>query len=261
MKKIVIVRNVTFGEGMPAICVPIMGKTRGEIREEARAFTAHRAEIAEWRVDAYLAAEAKEKGMTGGRLPLIPVLQMLRRELHSTPLLMTIRTKEEGGLLDISQEDYLGYLRDALYSGCVDMLDLEWRFGKTICDELIREAHEEDVKVIVSSHDFAKTPSEEEMIERLTQMEEFGADLPKLAVMPQNAQDVISLCEATVKASQKLTQPIITMSMGSLGAVSRITGETFGSAMTFASAGEASAPGQMSISGVRETLQLLHKAK
>ncbi len=258
MKKTVKVREVTFGEGAPAICVPIMGRMREEIRNEAHAFEAHRADVAEWRADAYLAARTWETGEKVSEIPLIPVLQMLRRELHSTPLVFTIRTKAEGGLIELSDEAYIDYVRDALYSGCVDLIDLEWRLGEKVCQKIITEARSEDVKVVISSHDFQKTPDTETMVERLTEMERFGADLPKIAVMPQSIEDVLQLCSATAQASKKLTQPIITMAMGDLGKLTRLTGEAFGSAMTFAAAGEASAPGQMDVSSVREVLKLLH---
>ena len=51
--------------------------------------------------------------------------------------------------------------------------------------------------------------------------------------------------------------PVITMSMGALGAVSRLSGEAFGSAMTFANPGTASAPGQVGLDVVNAVLDSL----
>ena len=49
------------------------------------------------------------------------------------------------------------------------------------------------------------------------------------------------------------SDPIITMAMGELGAVTRTAGALFGNAMTFASAGKASAPGQIDVHAVSYT--------
>ena len=90
-------------------------------------------------------------------------------------------------------------------------------------------------------------------------MQQAGADLPKLAVMPQSRTDVLELLAATAEmAGLHPETPIITMSMGALGAVSRLSGEALGSAMTFANPGQASAPGQVSLEVVNEVLDALH---
>ena len=93
----------------------------------------------------------------------------------------------------------------------------------------------------------------------MVQMQQAGADLPKLAVMPRCHTDVLELLAATAEmADHHPETPVITMSMGALGAVSRLAGETFGSAMTFANPGQASAPGQVSLDIVNEVLDALH---
>ena len=90
-------------------------------------------------------------------------------------------------------------------------------------------------------------------------MQQAGANLPKLAVMPQSRADVLELLAATAEMADRHPEtPIITMSMGALGAVSRLSGEALGSAMTFANPGQASAPGQVSLEVVNEVLDALH---
>ena len=62
-------------------------------------------------------------------------------------------------------------------------------------------------------------------------MQDYGADIPKMAVMPKSKQDVLTLLSATLEMSEQFAdRPIITMSMAGTGVVSRLTGETFGSA-------------------------------
>lgn len=61
-----------------------------------------------------------------------------------------------------------------------------------------------------------------------------------------------------METSHKLTIPLVTMSMGQLGVISRITGELTGSAMTFASVQKASAPGQINVSDMQMLLEAIH---
>ena len=79
--------------------------------------------------------------------------------------------------------------------------------------------------------------------------------------MPQERKDVLTLLEATEEMASEYAQcPLITMSMSGTGVVSRICGEIFGSAVTFGTAGRASAPGQVDADRLRESLLLLHES-
>src|SRR5699024_12226292 len=110
-----------------------------------------------------------------------------------------------------------------------------------------------------SNHDFRATPPVEEIVGRLEAMQVAGADVAKIAVMPQSAADVVTLIDATQRRHRESAIPLITMSMGTLGALTRIGGGTFGSAATFATLGAAPAPGQLPAAGVRAALDLLHR--
>lgn len=84
------------------------------------------------------------------------------------------------------------------------------------------------------------------MKQELLRIKASGADIAKLAVMPNTPLDVVRLLQATAEVKEEAPDyPLITMAMGGLGAVSRISGQVFGSCMTFASFGKASAPGQL----------------
>lgn len=121
----------------------------------------------------------------------------------------------------------------------------------------VEAARDAGVVSVVSSHDFHATPEEDVLYARFEQMHDLGADLPKIAVMPQNAQDVLSLLRATRRAADAFG-PVITMAMGKLGAVSRVSGETFGSCLTFGAAAQASAPGQLDVRTLHTMLCALH---
>ena len=88
-------------------------------------------------------------------------------------------------------------------------------------------------------------------------METAGADALKIAVTPADAADVARLLRVTAE-----TAPVITLSMGDLGLVSRLTGAVFGSALTFATPGDRpSAPGQPPIGLVCEARRVLASSR
>lgn len=247
----VIVRNVKIGEGIPKICVPIVGKTMEEIINEAKEILALSADLVEWRADWFENVFDFEQVKS--------VLNSLREILGEKPILFTFRTANEGGERAIEDITYIALNKAAVESGKVDLLDVELFVGETVIEEVLNIAHQNHVKVIASNHDFEKTPSKEEIVLRLQKMQEVGADILKIAVMPKSSKDVITLLTATEEMRANYAkQPIVTMSMSGKGAVSRIAGETFGSAITFGSAKKASAPGQIPVEDLRKVLEILH---
>ena len=239
MSNYVEVRGVKIGEGVPKICVPIVGKTKEEILAAARSFEGVKKDVVEWRADWFEGVFDFAK--------VEDVLKDLRPALSDTPILFTFRTSKEGGERAIEPEAYAELNKKAAATGLVDLIDVE--------------AFTSGVKVVASNHDFDKTPEKEELVRRLCRMQELGADIPKIAVMPQNKKDVLTLLAATEEmASEHADRPIITMSMAGTGLVSRLCGEVFGSALTFGAVGKASAPGQMNAADLNTVLNLIHNS-
>ena len=146
-------------------------------------------------------------------------------------------------------------------TGLVDLVDVEVFTGDEYVKEVIKSAHESNVKVIASNHDFDKTPSKDEIVSRLIKMQDLGADIPKIAVMPTCKLDVLELLEATVIMSeQHANRTIITMSMAGKGVISRLCGEAFGSCLTFGSVAKASAPGQINVEELNKVLNIINKS-
>lgn len=247
------IRNITIGEGRPKICVPIVGRTAEDIFAQAKNILDLAVDLVEWRVDWYedvFAIDKVQKTAKG-----------LRDILGDIPLLFTFRTSKEGGEKEISAEDYAALNIMAAQSGCVDLVDVEIFTGDEVVRKIIEKAHESGVKVIASNHDFFQTPEKDEIVRRLRFMQESGADIPKIAVMPTCRQDVLTLLSATLEMTEKYAdRPIITMSMAGTGVVSRLTGETFGSAVTFGAASKASAPGQIGVQELKQVLDVIHKS-
>ena len=251
--KTVQVRNVIIGEGRPKICVPIVGQTKEEILTEAGSFAEFPIDVVEWRADWFEGVFDFEK--------VEDVLKELRAVLGETPILMTFRTSKEGGEKSIEPEDYAKLNIKAAQTGYVDFIDVEIFTGDAIVTKIIDGAHAAGVKVIASNHDFHKTPEKSDIIYRLRKMQDMNADIPKIAVMPQNKKDVLTLLSATEEmTSLYADRPIITMSMAGTGVISRLCGEVFGSSMTFGAAKKASAPGQMGVKELETVLGLLHSA-
>jgi 3-dehydroquinate dehydratase-1 len=92
-------------------------------------------------------------------------------------------------------------------------------------------------------------------------MQDMGADIPKIAVMPTCKKDVLTLLAATEEmATDYADRPIITMSMGGTGVISRLVGESMGSSMTFGAAAKASAPGQIGVKELDVVLETIHNS-
>ena len=219
------IRDIEIGAGAPKIIVPIVGVTKEDIIEEAKTFDSIPIDVVEWRVDWFEGVFDFAK--------VEDVLKDLREVLGNIPLLMTFRTSKEGGEKAIEPEAYAE----------------------------LNGAHAAGVKVIASNHDFFKTPAKADIIYRLRKMQDMNADIPKIAVMPQNKKDVLTLLAATEEMTTNYAdRPIITMSMAGTGVISRLCGEVFGSSMTFGAAKKASAPGQMGVNDLNTVLGLLHSA-
>lgn len=242
-------RNIVIGQGAPKICVPVVGKTAGEIEREAREAVRHEIDMVEWRADWFDGVKEEEQ--------VLGVLRTLREILGEVPLLFTIRTRAEGGEGELTEEEYEKITALAAASGLADMIDVE--LYSSPAERLVKKAHENQVKVIMSNHEFHRTPEKSEMIARLLKMQELDADVLKIAVMPLCKKDVIELLSATEEMTEVLAdRPVVTMSMGQVGCVSRLVGEVFGSAITFGAVTRTSAPGQIPVEELRSVLGIIH---
>ena len=247
----ILIKNTAIGEGIPKICVPITGSTEEEICREAEAAVAAGADLAEWRADYF-----ENLLQPGG---LLPVLKKLGEILEQMPLIFTIRTKEEGGQISLSMEQYRQCCLDAAGSGCADLIDVQVFGREEEKKELIRQKQKEGVCEIASSHDFEKTQETQMLLERFRVMDQTGADILKIAVMPQKPEDVSAIMKATEQMKKICQKPLISMSMGEMGGISRLQGEKSGSAVTFGVVGASSAPGQFPIGILREELLAFHE--
>ena len=276
-------RSIPAPGGLPAVAVSLTGPSLAQARSQARSAIDAGADVLELRVDLL-----EETGAVAAPDPLdaataaAQVLECLRGlgEVIAADgadagagaaLLLTCRTVAEGGRARLDDAAYTALLHSVL-DGLADWaperrpaaIDVEVQRG--CLPQVCAQAHALDIDVVASFHDFEATPADEVLEEVLARMAREGADLAKIAVWPTSADDVARLlgvcARATAGAGTGLGVPVATMSMGALGAVSRVA-PAFGSALTFAvvpdeqGQSRASAPGQLPLQDVRRCLELL----
>ncbi|WP_192453927.1 type I 3-dehydroquinate dehydratase [Acinetobacter oleivorans] len=228
--------------------VPITAKTKEQALAQAQviANTAD-ADLAEFRIDLLSFANDTKQ--------VIALGHELKKILGNKPMIATIRTKNEGGQLEISDADYGKTYQAYLKNPFMDWLDVEMFRDQKVVSDIVQKAHQKKVLIVMSNHDFQKTPSQDEIEKRLLKQDQMGADILKIAVMPKSKQDVFTLMNATLKVSQQTTKPLLTMSMGQLGTISRVATANMGGSYSFGMIGQASAPGQIDVTKLKQILQ------
>ena len=238
------IRNIVLGAGLPKIAVPNVGSTEKEIMDSAKKIKVAKPDLMEWRID-YYAAGIKDFNT------LNTTAKKLRQEVGELPVLVTFRTKNEGGVCQLDEDQYLNLVEYVITNRLGDAVDIELFHDEKRIESLVTLAHNYNVIVIMSNHDFEKVPAKDVIEFRLRKMAQLGADVPKLACMPHSAADVLTLLAATTEMNAEISNPLITMAMGDIGKVTRVAGQVFGSSLSFGAVGQTSAPGQLSIEDLR----------
>ena len=243
------IKNKVIGEGKPLVCVSVMDEKEADIVAEVKRLVEKKAEMIEWRVDAFEGVESPNA--------VRKVLKEIAPIIKETIFVFTFRSKEQGGKKSLDGEKVYDLHQVAAESKVVDFIDVEYFYTDDADDE-VYQLQKMGTKVITSHHDFHETPSSDVLFMLLEQMKHSNADVVKLAMMPQCSEDVLRLLTETNHFHKRYpTQPLITMSMGKLGVVSRVCGEVFGSCVTFGAGKNASAPGQIEMEKLEGILEVL----
>jgi 3-dehydroquinate dehydratase-1 len=250
MKPITIQGRPLAQGALPAVCIPLVARTAAALLAEATAAGAKQPHIVEWRVDFFDAI--------GDAAAVIATARALRAAAGA-PLLFTRRSTREGGeTIALDEQQVAGLYRELCAAQAADLVDVEME--SPLVRTMVDTAHAHGIGTVLSFHDFQKTPPLETLLARFRQAQDLGGDVGKLAVMPRSKADVLVLLQATLQASESLDIPVAGMAMGALGAVSRVCGGVFGSALTFAVGQAASAPGQIPIEDLRAALAVLQRS-
>ncbi len=234
-----------LGMPPPLACVPIVAVDADELLRQAAVIRTHEPapDVVEWRADHL-------RGLALDALP--ELLGRLRATLSALPLLFTLRSPAEGGGGALSDEQRLAGITAAIQSGQVALVDVELAMPAAARGAIIAQAHQAGVGVIVSAHDFAATPADHDLDAIFAALSAAGGDAAKLAVTAQTPDDALRLLRATARAAAPAPVPLISMAMGSAGTITRLAGPLFGSVLTFATIGAASAPGQLPLALMRD---------
>ncbi len=235
------------------ICTPLVGKNQEEIFTELQKVLSQKPDIIEWRADFFQGiANTNEVLRTAHELTL---------RAGDTPFIFTIRSTREGGQpIAISDKEAIVLNAAVCQETNMDYVDCELSNIPEHIKYLRSAASEYGTKIIGSFHNFDFTPDRDFLAGKFAEAEQYRLDVAKVAVMPQKPEDVLTLLCATLEAKKKLKIPLITMSMGRYGVISRMIGGVFGSSLSFAVGVGSSAPGQVPIDDLRTVLNIIEKA-
>ncbi|WP_395686313.1 type I 3-dehydroquinate dehydratase [Caenimonas koreensis] len=247
-------RTMPFeGAQFPVICAPLVARTKAALVEETRIVAAKKPGLLEWRVDFF--------DDIANTVAVVDTLAAIREACGGIPVLFTRRSSNEGGEpIAIDEPRVLAMYRAVCESKLAALVDYEMSNAAADVSQVRDMSAMHGVKLVLSFHDFMKTPGAPFIASRFALAQQLGADVAKVAVMPRNMGDVLVLLGATLQANESLPIPVVSMAMGGFGALTRVCGWTFGSAMTFAVGQSSSAPGQMPIEEIEAGVVMLRRA-
>ncbi len=241
------------GEGaFPLICTPLVGRTRDAVLAEVDAVLPKKPDVLEWRVDFFAAL--------GDTTHVIDTARAVRERAGTIPVMFTRRSSLEGGeKIALAEPEVVQLYHEVCASHLVDLIDYETVNAAEDFRRLRAASREHGIALIGSYHNFHATPDAAALAAKFALAHEREADIAKVAVMPKGPVDVLTLLGATHEASQSLPIPLISMSMGPYGSLSRMIGFVYGSALTWAVGKTSSAPGQVPIEDLRTVLATVRK--
>ena len=241
------------GGALPIIITPLVGKTAEAILDEVAAIVPKKPDLLEWRIDFFAAIDDAKA--------VVDTALLIRKAAGGIPVLLTRRNVTEGGNpIPIGEPAVVAMYIAACEARCVEIIDYELSNAPADLQRLRKVSKANAITMIMSYHNFQMTPDAVTLDSKFVAAERLGADVAKVAVMPQTEQDVLALLAATDRARQTVGVPLISMSMGGIGSLSRIMGWVYGSAATFAVGKSSSAPGQIAIEDLRSVLAIVRKA-
>lgn len=251
-KKPVEVRGKVIGGHQPLICLPLVGKTGDAILTDLKRQLSHQPDLIEWRADFYNDLEDVEKTVALGK--------KIRAIAGDLPVIFTVRWEGEGGQpIALSEKEKVDLITCMCEKRVIDIVDYELACSETNATFLRQVTETNEIKFILSHHNFQQTPPLPELLETMLELERKGADIVKMAVMPKTWDDVLHVMQASLVARRLLQVPMIAIAMGQYGVVSRLAGWVFGSDVTFAFGNEQSAPGQVPIADLRTVIDRIEK--
>lgn len=218
--------------------VPVMPRSFEEASQiDVSAY--EQADAIEWRADV-LPQEA-----------ILEVAPVIFEKFAGHEVIFTLRTKALGGEIDLSSRDYVDLIKQvqALYQP--DYLDFEYYPHQEVFEELL-----DFPNLILTHYDREKVP--ENIMEIYSTLTALSPRVVKIALTPRSEQEVLDMMNFN-RGFKSLNpeQTYMTEALGSLGRVTRLFGDIFGSCWSSASVGQVTSPGQLSLADARQILDIL----
>ncbi|TRN04012.1 type I 3-dehydroquinate dehydratase [Sulfolobus sp. F1] len=178
------------------------------------------------------------------------------------PLIFTVRHHEESDLgekaVKLSDEERVKVYERAITIHNVKLIDVELRSVKQsdIFQEVVKNAKNNGVGVILSYHNFKLTPSMDELRRIVEEENYYDANVLKITTMISDVKDLLTLINLTYETRNKLKKPLIFIGMGNLGKISRILNVAFGNDIVYSHIGNSTAPGQLLLDDTKRLLSL-----
>ncbi|MDD3026943.1 MAG: type I 3-dehydroquinate dehydratase [Erysipelotrichaceae bacterium] len=244
------VNDLVLNNEKSRICVPVTQKSDIDIIEQIKSLQTKGIDLIELRIDCFENVKDDEA---------LTTLSNNIKMINQLPIIFTLRTRNEGGNLHVEPREYAHIIEVAIQTGAYEIYDIELLINDSVVIDLVAKIHERGKKVIMSNHDFHRTPSINTMSMRFMKMASFNGDILKIAVTPSNYLDVLKILEFTDECNTIFNVPVVVIAMGKLGVLTRMTGSLFGSAITFAKVGDGSAPGQVDLEDLKTAMNILEK--
>jgi len=186
-------------------------------------------------------------------LELVRLHQLVALEKELPPLLLTVRSRKEGGKLSLPSRERIA--RFKLFMPFADVLDCELA-SRDILPWVVREAKRYRKGLILSYHDLRKTPSLGKLKTLLKRSLSYRPCLTKIAVTARTQGDLLPLI-SFLRRNEK--RDLVLIAMGKAGQVSRILFPALGSRITFGSLGRAAAPGQIPVPLLNQAIRKIFR--
>lgn len=243
MTRQIVVGGIKLHQDEPLkIAVPIVGETMAELYKEAKAAVRHHIDLVEWRLDYF-------KELTDRKV-VKEVLEELKTILRDIPMIVTLRTINEGGSFPEDWTAYSNIISTIILESDIAAVDLQLNCPEPERSNLIALAKKNQVATILSHHNFYEVPILSEMIVKAEMMTHLNPSIIKLAYMVNEKSDLIRM--SVLKEHWETVAPLVLIGMGPLGKATRIDPR---GVLTYSSISKESAPGQISLPEIRRILK------
>ena len=247
-------RGRKLGGETPLLCTPLVGRTRQRVLAEADTVIRQKPDLVEWRVDFF--------ERVGDIAAVIETARSLREAVGKRPIIFTCRAAKEGGEpIAIDDGQVVDLYGAVAATGLVDFIDFEMAHEQDQVRQVRDVTRRHEVRLILSYHNTSYTPGHEYIVDRFLEAERLGGDVAMVQVVPRDRTDVLRLLAATAEADEKTRIPLISISVGPLGSVTRMVGGLFGSWLMYCVGESASAPGQIPIRDLVTVYDIIRRSR